>query len=208
MNITPRLPVGVGAAQILRDLSSLNDLINAVEGGAGALPRIARGDAGLTWTVDLGGFLARKAAEWGGAVTIGGATAAAGGNTASIEYHIPYDSLFHQIQVLVDTASSSADISWVEILAGGPPSPAGYYAPIFQWANGDPTYAVNLTSKVGYSELLINQLDVSARLALPLTVPAGTMFIVALHSTAGSAAAQTIKCRGFGAYLGQGYPTP
>lgn len=46
--------------EILRDLSSLNGLIEALEGGAEALPRIARGDLGAFWQLEIGRILSSE----------------------------------------------------------------------------------------------------------------------------------------------------
>lgn len=72
---------------ILRDLSPLNDLIQAVEGGAAALPRVARGDIGAMWTLELGRLLAANLARVD-AVSIDAAPAAAN-TTASTSFSFP-----------------------------------------------------------------------------------------------------------------------
>jgi hypothetical protein len=49
--------------EILRDITAANELVQAVEGGAQALPRLARGDLGALWVIDLA-EQAGLAAHW------------------------------------------------------------------------------------------------------------------------------------------------
>lgn len=67
--------------EILRDISAANTLIQAVEGGAQALPKIARGDLGAMWIIDLA-QQAGLAASWS-FTSVSATMVAAGGRITS-----------------------------------------------------------------------------------------------------------------------------
>lgn len=95
--------------QIIKDLSGLNNLLGAPNGGQFAIPHVARGDVGALWSFDLAPALWSQFPQTQVALTCN-ATAAAGG-TAQANITPAVDVLVTRISVGTPTGTTPTDLN-------------------------------------------------------------------------------------------------
>lgn len=201
-------PRGQDPLLILRDLTGANKLIDATQGGLEAVPRIARGDVGLQWVLNLENGLALEANK--AASLVASSAAAAGGGTNTTTYALPTSFKADYVFVGI-TAGAIADLQNANAtLFRNDISGSTTEVPLWIWNNGGKSGSYASLDPAGMTTVLENKLSSSLGYPpmMPILLRQDDVIKLYCETTGAAGAGVTVKILLYGWDLRPGLPYP
>lgn len=180
--------------EILRDITEANRLIQSIEGGAASLPKLARGDLGAMWTIDLASQIGLAGAWLLSQSSLN--TPDAGGTASSA---LAGDFAIGDVLAAVTCYVAFADAGKLKNVSLTYDPGGGFPLLVFAW--DDSGHVVNWEDSAGFQRLFVIDQDQNgafSRLPLPLIDTVGALHTPTLtlrtRSEPGAVGAFFVNC--------------